>query len=182
MRTFGKTTHLRKSQAGASLIEVLIAAVVFTICILGVAPLFMVAIGNNGRSKLDTTSTELAQSVIEQIVAVKARGGPAQMIDCAPTPNTWTIDVDNTPAGKVPLNADKSSIDFTAATADGYHMDFSVCGDTPTANAVYDVRWRIDAMPINTSLVTVSARPKSMPTQRFSFSLPVTMRTYVGPQ
>lgn len=182
MSVFGNKARSRKSQAGASLIEVLIAAVVFTVCILGVVPLFMVAIGNNGRSKLDTTSTELAQSVIEQIVAVKARGGPAQMIDCAPTPKTWLISVDNTPAGQVPLNADNSAIDFTAATVNGYHMDFSVCGDSPTTGAVYDVRWRIDEMPINTSLVTVSARPKSMPTQRFAFSLPVTMRTYVGPQ
>ena len=167
-----------------TVIELLIAGLVFLICMLGVVPLFMIAIGNNGRGKVDTTSTELAQSVIEQITAVLARGGPSAMTDCGATQTTWAISTQPTPSGSVPLSG--SGIDFNAAKVDGYHMDFVVCGDAPTANAVYDVRWRIDPMSTSTVyttyLVTVSAKPQALPQKRFAFSLPVTLRTYVGKQ
>jgi len=182
VRTFVRRPARRNSQAGMTMIELLIAGIVFVICMLGVVPLFMIALGNNGRSKVDTTSTELAQSVIEQITAMLARGGPGFIQDCGSPPTDWTILNDETPTGQVPMNADGKAIDFTAAAQAGYHMDFVVCGDTPTTNAVYDIRWRIDSVQGTTSLVTVSARPKVMGQKRFTFSLPVTLKTYVGPQ
>jgi len=44
------------------------------------------------------------------------------------------------------------------------------------------VRWNVAQVSTNTYLVTVAARPKGMAPGRFTFSLPVTFRTYVGPQ
>jgi len=167
------------------MIELLIATLVFVVCMLGIVPLFIIAVGNNGRSKLDTTSTELAQSVIEQISAVLARGGPPSIQDCGSSA-PWTINTDLTPSGEVPLTIDGKAIDFTAAQVPGYSMNFFVCGDSPVKGAIYDVRWRIDKTTgtdcTNTCLITVSARPKNMGPKRFYFALPVTLKTYVGPQ
>jgi Tfp pilus assembly protein PilW len=182
VRIFVRRQTRRKAQAGLTMIELLIACTVFTICMLGVVPLFMIAIGNNGRSKVDTTSTELGQSVIEQITAILAGGGPGFITDCGNPATSWPVAGTATPAGEVPLTADGKAIDFTAATQTGYHMDFVVCGDSPTTGAVYDVRWRVDSISGTTDMVTVSARPKVMAQKRFAFSLPVTLKTYVGPQ
>jgi hypothetical protein len=63
-------------------------------------------------------------------------------------------------------------------------MNFVVCngGGEAGTQATYDVRWNVAQVTANTYLVTVAARPKGMTAGRFTFALPVTFRTYVGPQ
>jgi Tfp pilus assembly protein PilV len=170
----------RKRQTGFTVLEAMIAGFILTFGLLAITALFATAIGNNGRSRVDTTATMLSQSVIEQISAVLARGGPSAMTDCAPTPTLWFID---TNVGGAALTG--SSIDFTEASPpSGYHMSFVVCNGGGQANteATYDVRWNVAQISTNTYLVTVAARPQGMAAGRFTFSLPVTFRTYVGPQ
>jgi type II secretory pathway pseudopilin PulG len=179
MRTCG---HIRQRQTGFTFVELLIAGVILMVGLLAVTALFGTAVGNNGRSRIDSTATMLSQSVIEQITAVLARGGPAQITDCKGT--VFNI---NTAAGGAQLNG--SSIDFTQATPpDGYWMKsgsqtgFTVCdggGGESGTQASYDVRWNISAVS-QSFLVTVSARPLGNGPKRFSFSLPITLRAYVG--
>lgn len=170
----------RKRQAGFTVLEAMIAGFILTFGLLAITALFATAIGNNGRSRVDTTATMLSESVIEQITAVLARGGPSAITDCAPTPTTWLI---NTNVGGAALGG--SSIDFTQASPPaGYYMNFVVCngGGEAGTQATYDVRWNVAQVSTNTYLVTVAARPLGMTAGRFTFSLPVTFRTYVGPQ
>ena len=171
-------------QAGFTLLELMIAAIVLAFGLLAITALFATAIGNNGRSRVDSTASMLSQSVIEQITAVLARGGPSAITDCAPTPTTWPID---TNVGGAALSG--SGIDFNETNPPaGYQMDFTVCNGGGEAGtlAVYDVRWNIAQVSTvsgsSTYLVTVAARPKGMSVGRFTFQLPVTFRTYVGPQ
>jgi len=170
----------RNGEQGFTILEAIIAGFVLTFGLLSITALFATAVGNNGRSRVDTTATMLSQSIIEQITAVLARGGPSQITDCAATPTTWNI---NTDVGGAALNG--SSIDFTEASPPtGYYMNFVICNGGGTTNSVatYDVRWNIAQTTTNTYLVTVAARPKDMRAGRFTFALPVTFRTYVGPQ
>ncbi len=172
-----------KRQAGFTLLELLIACIVLTVGLLAITGLFMLAIGNNGRSRVDSTATMVTQAVIEQMTATLSGGGPAQVIDCQN--NKFLL-------AYAPGGADLSSngIDFTqsasgiaaSATTAGYQMNFTVCngGAEEGTTAVYDVRWHIQQVGTGTWLATVSARPLNLQPGRFTFSLPVTMRTYVG--
>ena len=103
-----ETKRRGKRQAGFTLLEAMIAGFVMAFGLLAIAVLFVLAIGNNGRSRVDTTATMLSESVIEQIAAVLARGGPSSMTDCASTPTTWLID---TSVGGAALSG--SGIDFS---------------------------------------------------------------------
>jgi prepilin-type N-terminal cleavage/methylation domain-containing protein len=169
-----------KRQAGFTLLELMIAVLVLVFGLLAITALFATAVGNNGRSRLDSTATMLSQSVIEQVTAVLARGGPAAMTDCGSPPTTWTID---TSVGGANLSG--SSIDFTQTSPPaGYQMNFVVCngGGEAGTQATYDVRWNVAQITTNSYLVTVAARPKGMQAGRFTFALPVTLRTFIGPQ
>jgi type II secretory pathway pseudopilin PulG len=169
-----------KQQAGFTLLELMIAALVLTFGLLAITALFATAIGNNGRGRIDSTATMLSQSVIEQITAVLARGGPSAMTDCGQPPTTWAI---STAVGGASLSG--SGIDFTETNPPaGYFMNFVVCngGGESGTQAIYDVRWHVTLISTNSYLVTVAGRPRGMTSGRFTFALPVTLRTYVGPQ
>ena len=179
-----RQTRTHQQQTGFTLLEMMIAGLVLTVGLLAVAALFATAVGNNGRSRVDSTATMLAASVIEQVTAVLARGGPPSVTDCGQPPTTWTID---TSVGGAALSG--SSIDFTQTNPpSGYQMNFVVCngGGVAGTQAVYDVRWNIQQIstspPSSSYLVTVAARPQGMTNNRFTFALPVTFRTFVGPQ
>lgn len=163
-----------------TLIELMIAAVVLVFGLLSIMGLLMLAIGNNGRSKIDSTATMLTQAVLEQISAKLSGGGPGSITDnnnCDGTGNTWTI---NDAAGGATLAGGK--IDFTQAQAGAganYFMNYVDCNNN--VKMTYDVRWNIQSIGANgTYLVTVGARPKGGVPIRFAFALPVTMRAYVG--
>ena len=178
----------QKRQSGFTLIEVLIASVVLVFGLLAVLGLFATAVGNNGRSRADSTSTMLAQSVIEQIAAVLAHGGPQQITDCLG--HTFAVD---SAAGGARLGG--SSIDFSESappagywTNNGSNRGYTVCdggGGESGTHATYDVRWNITSLTCGTQqqctyVITVAARPISMTPGRFTFALPITLRAYVG--
>ncbi|HZP17061.1 MAG TPA: hypothetical protein VFB00_03780 [Terriglobales bacterium] len=177
----------RNPESGVTLIELVIAGVVLVFGMLSVMAVLATAVGNNGRSKVDSTATMLTQAVVEQISAVLQGGGPGSITDCQlvngvpSTGSTWTI---NTTAGSPPTGSGAALagdvIDFTQSNPPaGFHMDYVECNGN--VQTTYDVRWNIQTMSSNgTFLVTVGARPKSNLPNRFSFALPVTMRTYVG--
>lgn len=163
-----------------TLIELMIAAVVLIFGMLSIMGLLMLAIGNNGRSKIDSTATMLTQVVVEQVSAKLAGGGPGSITDdanCNNTGNTWTI---NEQPGGATLTGGK--IDFTqsqGAVPANYHMNYVDCNNNVQMD--YDVRWNVQSVGANgTYLVTVGARPNSTMPTRFAFALPVNMRAYVG--
>jgi len=183
-------TRSRKPQAGFTLVELMIAAMVLTFGLLALAALFSIAIGNNGRSRVDSTATMLSQSVLEQISATLASGGPSSVTDCIG--NLWPVCNPDAPAGLncptstngAALLSSGTGIDFSQTNPpSGYQMNYVVCngGGELGTQAVYDVRWNI-TQQANSYLVMVAARPTGMVRGRFTFALPVTLRTYVGTQ
>ena len=181
-------------QSGMTLIELMIATVVLLVGILSVTGLLALVIGNNGRSKVDTTATMLSQAVTEQISAVLQGGGPASIQDCVG--NSWTIGVDYTASAGPPgwgAAVSGNKIDFTQSSPPATsQMNFVECAKQPNGvvvKNVYDVRWNVQQMSLGdtsteyfngTFLVTVGARPKyGLPTQ-YNFALPVNMQVYVG--
>jgi len=176
------------SESGMTLIELAIAAVVLIVGMLSIMGVLLMAVGNNGRSKIDSTATMLSQAVLEQLSAKLSGGGPGSLTDnsnCNGTGTTWQIAWDPTPGG---ANVSGSGIDFSQSQStianDGngysYYMNYVDCNNN--IQMTYDVRWNVQALGAATYLVTVGARPKgNLPTQ-YSFSIPVNMRTYVGGQ
>ena len=171
----------RRCEAGMTLIELLIAGAVLTVGMLSIMGLLMLAVGNNGRSKIDTSATMLTQAVLEQISAKLAGGGPGTLTDCNGTGTTWTINYSSSTSGQG-ANLSGGTIDFTQAQSNvpaGYYMNYVECSGN--VQSTYDVRWNVESLSgTNTYLVTVGARPSGGLPSRFSFSIPVTLRTYVG--
>jgi hypothetical protein len=172
------------SESGMTLIELSIAGFVLVFGMLSIMGLLMMAIGNNGRSKIDSTATMLTQAVVEQISADLAGGGPGTVTDnanCDGTGTTFTID----DTSAAPPNGNGaalfgSTINFQAANPVGnFHMDYVECVNN--LRTTYDVRWNVqDLSPNRTFLVTVGAKPKSTLPTKFGFAIPVNMRVIVG--
>lgn len=168
------------SESGMSLIELSIAGFVLVFGMLSIMGLLVIAIGNNGRSKIDSTATMLSQAVLEQLSAKLAGGGPGSLTDnsnCNGTGTTHQIAFD--PGGAAVAG---SAIDFVNqaqnAVPANYYMSYQDCNNN--VKMIYDVRWNIQDLGNNTYLVTVGAKPLTALPSRFAFSLPVNMRTYVG--
>lgn len=160
------------SEAGISLIELMIAGVVLVVGVLAMMSLIITAIGANNRNKKDTTATMVAQMVMEQIATQPANStGTVVVTDCAS--NNWTIAV--APGG---ATLSGGTIDYSAATVPNYNMRYVVCsGD---ARATYEIRWHVQQLTTNTALVVVGARQLGAGSDLRYFALPVTLRTIVG--
>ena len=177
------TNRGKRSESGMTVVELLIAGFVLIFGMLAVMSLLMLAVGNNGRSKVDSAATMLTQAVVEQVSAQLAGGGPGSITDCNGAGTVWTID---TTSGVPPTgwgaNLSGNKIDFTQGNPPaGAFMNYVECNGN--VQNTYDVRWNIQTMSANgTYLVTVGARPKGGVSSRFAFSIPVNMRVYVGGQ
>src|SRR5512141_1931361 len=126
-----KILHHRKRalESGVTVIELSIAGFVLVFGMLSLIGLLMVAIGNNGRSKIDSSATMLSQAVLEQISAKLAGGGPGTLTDnanCNGTGTTHTINYQ--PGAGAALNA-QGYVDFTAAQVPNYSMDYVDCNN-----------------------------------------------------
>lgn len=165
----------RSSEAGMSLIELLIAGVVLVVGFAGVMVLMMSAVASNGRNKKDTTANALAQMVLERIQTLpEGTTTTTTVTDCAATPNTWTID---SAVGGATLSG--TVIDFTAATVPNYNMKYVVC-DATGQQTTYDIRWNVAAATTHTSYVVIGVRTLGGATANRFFALPVTLRAMVG--
>ncbi len=176
-------------ESGMTLIELAIAAVVLIVGMLSIMGVLLMAVGNNGRSKIDSTATMLSQAVLEQLRAKLAGGGPGSLTDnsnCNGTGTAHQIGYDLNGAATGGANVSGSGIDFsqsqstigTDANGNPYYMNFVDCNNNVTMT--YDVRWNIQDLGNSTYLVTVGSRPKGNLPVQYSFAIPVNMRTYVG--
>jgi type II secretory pathway pseudopilin PulG len=167
----------KHTSRGFTLMELLIATVVLITGILAGVVMIIVGMSRDNANRLDTTSTNAAQTVLEQIASASANNNAAVSItDCHN--NVLTI---NTAAGGAPLTS-SGDIDFTQAAVNGYQMNYTFCGSNGLTT-VYDIRWNVSAIQGGTlgKLVTVSASQPFMATQKgFLGITPVTLRTIVG--
>lgn len=164
------------------MIEVMIAGFIMTVCSLGMMLLITNSIATNARNKFDSTTTMLAQSVIEQIHSTLIGSGTTNLADCAGTSNTLA-----TAPGGAALSG--ANISFSEASPPaGYHMDFvikSPCTSTGTEQAIYDVRWHVEQIgaptaSTNTYLLTVGAQVKDRGQGNLFFASPINLRVMIG--
>ncbi|MDP9161655.1 MAG: prepilin-type N-terminal cleavage/methylation domain-containing protein [Acidobacteriota bacterium] len=76
------------SEAGMSLIELMIAMVVLSVGLLGSISLILLGMQNNSRGRTDTASTVLDQEILEKFSTLKTYpkpGGFINIYDCALT-------------------------------------------------------------------------------------------------
>ncbi len=165
---------LRKnSEAGITLIELLIAAVVVIVGFMATLLLVLSAIASNNRNRMDSTGTMLAQAVVENVSSVIVGTGSSALTDCAGT--NWNV---SSVVGGAALSG--SQIDFTQASPPtNYYMNYVVCG--VGSQTTYDVRWNVSQVTSDTYLVTVGVKKKGTTNSGSKyFALPVTLRTYVS--
>jgi Tfp pilus assembly protein PilV len=182
----------RKSQAGISLIELMIAGAILVICSLGVLSMIIVAIATNTRNRQDSTKSMLAQAVLEQVDSTIIGTSLTDLKDCMN--NTITIDTrvgsSTTYGGANILGSVGSNIDFTQAAASvptGFQATYIVtspCSTSGTYVASYDVRWRVDQLSPQTYLVTVASRQAAAAgnssMQGLFFSTPTNLKQMLG--
>ncbi len=202
--TSRKTTEAKPSrrsrQAGLSMVELLMAMLVLAVGMMGSMILVRTAIVNNNRNKLDTTSTALAQMVLEQInsrqvtttsnIIINDCTGVARLINPngAGAPGAGAAIIQSSPPPGQTIGDIDFTQDFTAVPV-GYAMQYVTCGapaGTPGAAAggqvTYEIRWNVTTMTGFTKLVTVSARKQIAPgTSALPFfSIPFTLRGIGG--
>lgn len=172
-------------QKGASLIEMMIAILVLTVGLIGSAALMAVAISSNARSRRDSTSTAVAQLVLDQISAVPLGGSTTSLTitDCAG--NSTTVNTSGTTAGSGANLTGSGSIDFTqsfGSVSAGYAMTYTVCSVSNGLQTAYDVRWNVTKLPSGKEeFVVVGAQilGTNSNSPQF-FAAPVSIRTVVG--
>ena len=185
----------RKSQAGMTLIELMIAIMILAIGMGALTNLLVVAMATDNRNAKDTSSTLLAQMVVEQISAQHPNSNATiSVTDCAG--NSWTV---ATAGGASPNGAGANlvttstslnygGIDPTQAYSNitaNYAMKYVDCGGAGNTGVptTYDVRWNVMTIDANyTRLVTASARPlNANALGGIQFALPANLRAVAGP-
>lgn len=181
----GKKLGYREIE-GFTLIELTIAMFVLTVGVLGGMTMIIMGMTRNNTNRVDTTATNVAQTVMEEIAGLPANSTATFPVsDCQG--NNFTV---NTSAGGgaagAPLAPNNIDIDFTQAAVNGYQMNYVVCNNAANTNGlpvVYDVRWRIVSVGAGNfgKLVIVSARQPFVAQNKGIGSItPVTLRTIVG--
>ena len=185
----------RKSQAGMTLIELMVALSILAVGIGALTNLLVVAMETDNRNSKDTSATLLAQMVIEQISAQHPNSNASiSVTDCAG--NAWTV---ATTGGASPNGTGANLLTSSTAVGYGgidqtqayssipanYAMQYVDCGGVGnTGNpTTYDVRWNVMTIDANyTRLVTASARPlNANALGGVQFALPINLRAVSGP-
>ena len=194
MRTFKPTfgpSGARRRQRGSFLLESLIAMIVLAIGLGGLSSLLMASLYTNHRSSQDTSSTMVAEHVLEQISAQPANSSiPLALTDCAGT--VWSISTQGhtQAAGSggsyggdgARLTSD-GIVDWTQAYGGvpaGYAMQYVDCG-SGGRQTVYDVRWDLITMSSYARMAIISARPSGVAVNGgLRFVMPANLRTIGG--
>lgn len=180
----------RRAERGMSLMELMIAMLVLAVGLAGITILLTTAIASNNRNSRDTTSTLLAQMVIEQISGQHVYSDATIAVtDCAG--NVWAIQTTPGAAGQgsgATLKAD-GTINFTQALANvpaNYSMQYVDCSNAGGLQTTYDVRWNVMSVSANTTsrLITAAARPTGSNANALGglfFAIPANLRGIGAP-
>jgi prepilin-type N-terminal cleavage/methylation domain-containing protein len=170
----------KRGDSGFSLIELMFAVGVLAVAIVGSMAMVVIGIGRNGSNRMDTTATNVAQTVLEGLATMPlpppAAPAAPTITDCAGN----VLQLTTAPGGaSLTSNGD---IDFQTPAPPGYYGNYTMCG-TNGLKVVYDVRWRVDVVNASSfaRLVTVAARqPFAVQKGTMVYIPPVTLRTIVG--
>jgi hypothetical protein len=184
MKLFATGNSGRNSEQGSMLLELLISMVG------GLLVLMVSAMSTNTRSSNDTTSTMVAEHVLEQISAQAANDNNNLTItDCAGT--VWTIATTGATKGSGSgINGGNGAALTTAGIVDwtqsygsvpnGYAIRYVACG-SGGRQITYDIRWNVMKMSTYSRMVVLSARPSFSPTVGgLRYVVPVNLRTIGG--
>jgi prepilin-type N-terminal cleavage/methylation domain-containing protein len=181
MKTTGKSRN-----GGFSLIELTVAMFILTVGVLGGMAMIIMGMTRNNTNRVDTTATNAAQAVLEEIAGTPANTGPTLAVtDCLGNILAVNTSGGGSPGSGAPMLAN-GDIDFTQAALPGYQMNYTVCNNGANSNGlrtVYDVRWHITSIGAGSTgkLVVVAARQPFVAGSRgIGFIAPVTLRTIVG--
>lgn len=172
----------RHKSKGFTLIELMVAIFILAVGVLGGMVMVILGMTRDNSNRLDTTATNAAQAVLEQIAGAPANTNPVFTVtDCLGNNLQVNTTGSASPGKGAPL-LNNGDIDFTKAVVAGYQMTYTICG-TNGLRTPYDVRWHVTAIGPGGSgkLIVVSARQPFMATQNgIGFIPPVTLRTIVG--
>jgi len=194
MKTFKSTSGSsasRRRQRGSFLLESLIAMIVLAIGLGGLSSLLIASLYTNHRSSQDTSSTMVAEHVLEQISSQPANSVAAlSLTDCAGT--AWSISTQGHAQGAGSGGSyggdgarltSGGVIDWTqtyGAVPAGYAMQYVDCGNGGR-QTVYDVRWNLITMSTFARMAIISARPSGAPANGgLRFVMPANLRTIGG--
>ncbi|HKR96028.1 MAG TPA: prepilin-type N-terminal cleavage/methylation domain-containing protein [Candidatus Angelobacter sp.] len=174
----------RKSKnQGFSLVELTVAMFVLAVGVLGGMVMIITGMTRDNTNRVDTTATNAAQAVLEEIAGAPAQSSPTLSVtDCLGNVLAINTAGSASPGSGAPLQAN-GDIDFSQGAVPGYQMNYTVCGTTTNIQTVYDVRWHVTMVgPGNSGkLVVVSARqPFVASSKGIGLITPVTLRTIVG--
>ena len=126
MEPNNKISH--KSE-GFTLVELMVAMFVLAVGVLGGLVMIIVGMTRDNSNRVDTTATNAAQAVMEQIAAVPANTSPTLAVtDCAGNNLAVTTTGSVSPGLGAPLLGN-GDIDFGQAAVVGYQMNYTVCGN-----------------------------------------------------
>jgi len=172
----------RRSEEGFSLVELMVEMFVLSVGVLGGMVMILVGMSRDNTNRVDTTATNAAQAVLEEIAGTAPNTDPVlSLTDCQGNVLQITTLGSASPGSGAHLLAN-GDIDFAQGPVNGYQMNYTVCGNNGL-QTVYDVRWHITKVgPGNTGkLIVVAARQPFVAGGRgISFIAPVTLRTMIG--
>ena len=165
--------------------------IVLAIGLGGLSSLLIASLYTNHRSSQDTSSTMVAEHVLEQISSQPANSVAAlTLTDCAGT--AWSISTQGhaqgagsggSYGGDGATLTSAGVIDWTqsyAAVPAGYAMRYVDCGNGGR-QTVYDVRWNLITMSTFARMAIISARPSGAPANGgLRFVMPANLRTIGG--
>jgi prepilin-type N-terminal cleavage/methylation domain-containing protein len=171
----------RKNTRGFTLVELTVAMFVLTVGVLGGMIMIVLGMTRDNTNRMDTTATNAAQAVLEQIAAVPAGTSPVlNVTDCVPTTHAVTT-VGTTGGGSGATLAGNGDVDFQQPAVAGYEIPYAVCGNNKLI-ATYNVRWHITTLAGGGKLVIVAAGHPTIynKSHAMAYVAPVTLRTIVG--
>jgi prepilin-type N-terminal cleavage/methylation domain-containing protein len=172
----------RKNIQGFTLVELTVAMFVLAVGVLGGMVMIILGMTRDNTNRMDTTATNAAQAVLEQIAAVPANQDTfVTVTDCVPTARSVNTQGSAGGTGATLMSDGSGNVDFSAAPVAGYQTPFTVCGNNGL-QVTYDVRWRITTLPSGGKLVIVAAgHPMTDDkSHAMGYIAPVTLRTIVG--
>src|SRR5689334_2498221 len=103
-----------RSEQGFTLVELAVAMAVLVVGVLGGMVMILMGMSRNNSNRVDTTSTNVAQTVLEQVAASEPNSNPVLVVtDCVQTdPATSNLKI-NTAVGGAQLSAN-GDINFGA--------------------------------------------------------------------
>jgi type II secretory pathway pseudopilin PulG len=168
--------HFSNSDSGFSLLELMLATLVLTVALLGGMVMIVMGMARNSTNRLDSTATNVAQTVLEEVAGAPPNANPIlTIVDCAGN----NLQITTAPGGPAP-NPNTGDINFNQPPVAGYQVNYTVCNNG--RRTLYDVRWNVQQVPGGWSkMITVSARQPLANRNAAIFALPpVTLRTVVG--